>query len=472
MRGLILLTRAVVVLAALVGIVLAAGFVAFAMSIAGARVPAGARAEGIVVLTGGGGRIDGALHLLAEGRARRLLISGVNPSVDIGALAGTVDKELEVALACCVDLGRDARDTIGNAAETRDWARTKGYTSLIVVTSDYHMPRSMAELAEAMPKGADPLSGHQSRAAPCRLVAQRLRLRTAVARIRQVSAGHRPREDCRRGARPGKWLGLAIGRPMLRLRSLAFNVTFYAWTVGLTLATLPYYFFVSQEQSMDVVRLWTRGMLWLLKVITGIRYEVRGLENLAQGGALIACKHQSAWETLALAPILPNPTFVMKEELTRIPVFGAYTTKAGMIHIDRKGRTAALRALAERAAQEIAKGRQVVMFPEGTRRRPGAPPDYQTGIALLYKTLGVPVIPAALNSGLYWPRHQLAHHPGTIILEFLPAIPAGLDSRSFLARLESTVEDATDRLMAEAVHADPTLPLAAETAARLGKLSG
>ena len=259
---------------------------------------------------------------------------------------------------------------------------------------------------------------------------------------------------------------------MRRLRSLAFNVAFYAWTVALTLATLPFFFFVSQDKAMNVVRLWARGMLWLLKTIAGTTYAVRGLENLPKGGALIACKHQSAWETLALVPILPDPTYVMKEELARIPVFGAYTVKAGMIHVDRKGKTAALRALADRAREEIAKGRQVVMFPEGTRRAPGAPPDYQTGIALLYKTLGVPVIPAALNSGLYWPRRRLTRHPGTIVLEFLPAIPAGLDSKSFLARLESTVETATDRLMAEAAKATPAPPLSAEAAAHLAKTAG
>ena len=259
---------------------------------------------------------------------------------------------------------------------------------------------------------------------------------------------------------------------MLQLRSLAFNIAFYAWTVGLTLATLPFYFFVSQEQSMKVVRLWTRGTGWLLKTIAGTTYAVRGLDNLPEGGALIACKHQSAWETLALVPILADPTYVMKEELRRIPVFGAYTEKAGMIHVDRQGKTAALRALAERARQEIAKGRQVVMFPEGTRRPPGAPPDYQTGIALLYKTLGVPVVPAALNSGLYWPRRKLTHYPGTIILEFLPEIPAGLDSKSFLARLEDTVETATDRLIAEAAKATPAPPLPAKTAARAAKTTG
>ncbi len=259
---------------------------------------------------------------------------------------------------------------------------------------------------------------------------------------------------------------------MLRLRSLAFNVAFYAWTVGLTLATLPFYFFVSQEKSMDVVRLWSRGTIWLLRAIVGTTCEVRGLDNLPKGGALIACKHQSTWETLALVPILADPTYVMKEELARIPVFGAYTVKAGMIHVDRQGKTAALRGLAERAAQEIAKGRQVVMFPEGTRRPPGAPPDYQTGIALLYKTLGVPVVPAALNSGLYWPRRKLSHHPGTIILEFLPPIPAGLDSRGFLTRLESVVEAASDRLMAEAAEATPPPPLSAEAAARLTERAG
>ncbi len=146
------LARAAIVLAGLGGIALVAGFVAFAAEVADTRVPADVHAEGIVALTGGSARIDSALRLLAEGRARRLLISGVNPSVDLKALADTVDKDLEVALACCVDLGRAARDTAGNAAEARDWAKAKGYTSLIVVTSDYHMPRSMAELAEAMPK--------------------------------------------------------------------------------------------------------------------------------------------------------------------------------------------------------------------------------------------------------------------------------------------------------------------------------
>jgi 1-acyl-sn-glycerol-3-phosphate acyltransferase len=139
----------------------------------------------------------------------------------------------------------------------------------------------------------------------------------------------------------------------------------------------------------------------------------------------------------------------MKRSMRWLPIFGQYTIKTGMIHVDREGKTAALRGLAERARQEIAKGREIIIFPEGTRRAPDAPPDYQSGIALLYRTLNVPVVPIALNSGLYWPRRQFLHHPGTIVVEFLPAIPPGLDSRAFLAKLKESIETASKRLLAE-----------------------
>jgi uncharacterized SAM-binding protein YcdF (DUF218 family) len=145
------LTWALRLFVCLAGIALVIGFVDFAEDVAGAEPPPDPHAEGIVVLTGGTARIDGALQLLAEGRASRLLISGVNPAVTRRALASTVSDELRGVLECCVDLDRAAQNTIGNAAETRAWAEERGFSSLIVVTSDYHMRRSMAELASAMP---------------------------------------------------------------------------------------------------------------------------------------------------------------------------------------------------------------------------------------------------------------------------------------------------------------------------------
>jgi 1-acyl-sn-glycerol-3-phosphate acyltransferase len=259
----------------------------------------------------------------------------------------------------------------------------------------------------------------------------------------------------------------ALRTIVIFLRSLAFNVAFYVLTTLMLFATLPFYFFLPQDKAMGVVRAWHRMTAFLLRVLVGTRSEVRGMENLPPGGCLVAAKHQSAWETLTLVPVLPDPTFVMKAELRKIPFFGQYTVKAGMIHVEREGKAAALRALTERARQEIAKGRQVIMFPEGTRRPPGAPPAYQTGIALLYRTLGVPVVPMALNSGLYWPRRKFLRYPGTIIIEFLPPIPPGLDSRTFLARLEAAIETASDRLLAEAARSQPKPPFPAEAAARL-----
>jgi len=135
----------------LLAIVLVVGFFGFAEEVATATQPSDPRADAIVVLTGGSARIDEALRLLSEGRAARLLISGVNPSVTATDLANLVESGLRDELDCCVDIDRQAIDTVSNAAETREWAAEHGFSSLIVVTSDYHMPRSMIELAAAMP---------------------------------------------------------------------------------------------------------------------------------------------------------------------------------------------------------------------------------------------------------------------------------------------------------------------------------
>jgi 1-acyl-sn-glycerol-3-phosphate acyltransferase len=254
---------------------------------------------------------------------------------------------------------------------------------------------------------------------------------------------------------------------MILARSLVFNVAFYLATLVYLIATLPVFFFLPQRGAMAIVQSWASLSTYLLRVVVGTAVEVRGRDNLPAGGVIVASKHQSAFETFALIPLLANPAVVMKRQLRWIPIFGQYTIKAGMINVDRAGKTTALRALAERAGEEIARGRPVVIFPEGTRRPPGAAPAYQSGIALIYRTLGVPVVPVAVNSGLYWPRRSFLHYPGTIIVDILPPIPPGLESRAFLDRLEKTIETACDRLLAEADRASPRPPFPQEAAARL-----
>jgi 1-acyl-sn-glycerol-3-phosphate acyltransferase len=237
---------------------------------------------------------------------------------------------------------------------------------------------------------------------------------------------------------------------MVFVRSLLFNIAFYLATILLLVLPLPVYFILPQSFAMGVVRSWGRAGLFLLRVLAGIRLEVRGRENLPGAAAIIAAKHQSTFETFALTVQFPKPTFVIKRELKWLPIFGQYTVKAGMIHVDRAAGPSALRYIAGRARTELAKGRDIIIFPEGTRRPPGAPPDYHPGVAHLYRALGVPVVPVALNSGLFWPRRRFLRYPGTIVIEFLPAIAPGLGPRAFMTRLQADIETASDRLLAEA----------------------
>ena len=254
---------------------------------------------------------------------------------------------------------------------------------------------------------------------------------------------------------------------MLFLRSLLFNAAFYVVTAIMLVGTLPLFFVLPQGFGMGVVRTWAKTCVFLHGAIVGARLKVRGQENLPAGGFIVAAKHQSFFETFALIPLLKNPTIVMKQSIRWWPIFGQYTIKTGMIHVDREGKTAALRALSARAREEVDKGREIIIFPEGTRRAPGSQPDYQSGIALLYRTLSVPVVPVALNSGLYWPRRSFLRFPGTIVFEFLPPIPPGLDSRAFLERLKSSIESGSDRLVAEGLQqGGPHAPVARQAGAR------
>lgn len=238
------------------------------------------------------------------------------------------------------------------------------------------------------------------------------------------------------------------------LGSLAFQVAFYAATTFYLLAFLPFLPFISRQTLWRTgVMWWVATNSWLLRVLVGTKVEFRGLENIPPGPLLIAAKHQSAWETFALLPLFSDPAFILKQELMRIPVFGWFAAKTRMIPVDRKGGSAALKAMTRRAQADMEEGRQILIFPEGTRRAAGAPPDYKFGVAHLYSSLKVPCLPVALNSGLYWPRRALLRRPGTILVEVLPPIPPGLGRAAFLARLEQDIETASDQLLAEGISA-------------------
>lgn len=193
---------------------------------------------------------------------------------------------------------------------------------------------------------------------------------------------------------------------------------------------------------------------WLLRVIAGTELEVRGLEHLPVGAALIASKHQSAWDTFGLIPLLHDPALVMKAELGRIPLYGWFARKFGMILIPREKRAAALKQLLRDAKARAADGRHILIFPEGSRQAPGAPPDYKSGIAALYEALDVPCVPIALNTGMFWPRRSFIRRPGRMIVEFLPPIPAELPRQAFMQTLQDRIETATARLVAEAKSSD------------------
>ena len=232
-------------------------------------------------------------------------------------------------------------------------------------------------------------------------------------------------------------------------RSLVFNVLFYVTTTMFVVIGSPL-LFAPRRWAMWALAINSRFELWLLKLIVGTTLEVRGQEKLPRSACLVACKHQSAWESFALIPLFRDPALLMKRELFWIPFHGWFSHKFEMIPVDRDKGPAALRRMLREAKARIADGREIIIFPEGTRRAPGAPPDYKTGVILLYDALGVPCVPVALNSGLFWPRRSLTRRPGTIVVEFLDPIPTGLPKAEFVKRLTEAIETASNRLLAEA----------------------
>jgi 1-acyl-sn-glycerol-3-phosphate acyltransferase len=240
------------------------------------------------------------------------------------------------------------------------------------------------------------------------------------------------------------------------VRTVLFNIALYLNFVVQAVVFSPV-LLLPERCFWPIGRFWVRSTLWLHRTITGIDDEIRGRENIPTGGFLVASKHQSAWETLRLIELFPRPSFILKRQLLWMPLFGWYLKKAHMIPVDRGRGSAAIAAMTERARKAIAEGRQIIIFPEGTRRPPLAEPQYRHGAKRLYEALGVQCLPVALNSGLYWPRRSFAHRHGTIVAACLPPIPPGLDPESFAAKLQEALETATKELVGDAVASHPEL---------------
>jgi 1-acyl-sn-glycerol-3-phosphate acyltransferase len=235
---------------------------------------------------------------------------------------------------------------------------------------------------------------------------------------------------------------------VLLIRSVAFNVLFYLNLLVQIVAALPT-LVMPRWGILAVAKFWARTNLWLLRAVCGIKVEFRGLGKIPSGPLLVAAKHQSLWETFALLPLFDDPAFILKRELLWIPFFGWYAWKAGMIPVNRGRRAQALAEMTVRVRAELGRDRQIVIFPEGTRRAPGAEPSYKYGIVHLYGETGASCLPIALNSGLFWPRRSFLRYPGTVVVEVLDPIAPGLGKPAFAEQLQQKIEIRTARLIAE-----------------------
>jgi 1-acyl-sn-glycerol-3-phosphate acyltransferase len=234
----------------------------------------------------------------------------------------------------------------------------------------------------------------------------------------------------------------------LRMRVFTYLVypAYFLWMlIGSPFLLLP------RRALIRMMSIWGKVFIGFCRVFAGIKLEVRGREHLPAGPVLIAAKHQSAWETLALLGFFDDPCFVMKQELQKIPVMGQYIIRSHQIPLNRQGNAAEMKKLIKMAKTEVHAdhGRQIILFPEGTRRPVDAPPAYRNGISMIYAMLDVPCVPLAHNAGLFWPHGYTPTRSGTIIVEFLPAIAPGMARDSFQSLIEQQLEETSNRLVAE-----------------------
>lgn len=233
---------------------------------------------------------------------------------------------------------------------------------------------------------------------------------------------------------------------MILIRSLIFALYYYASLLLCAVLGAPQAA-LSQRWAMAVPRAWARMTLFGMRWICGVKLVIEGREHIPTGPSIVAMKHLSTLETMFPFIMLKNPAIVIKQELSDIPLFGWHTQRCGAIPVARDTHASALRLMLRRARDEIAKGREIFIFPEGTRQEIDAPPDYKPGVAALYRDLNVAVTPVATNTGLVWPARGLLRYPGTVIVRFLPPIAPGLSRADFMRRLEDDIETASQALL-------------------------
>lgn len=231
---------------------------------------------------------------------------------------------------------------------------------------------------------------------------------------------------------------------MIMLRSWIYEVLFQIWTLSVAVLGLP--LLVTRAGALGVIRFWVRGVLGMARVICGITFRSEGKENIPKGPCIIAAQHQSSLETYRLFIEVDDPVFVLKKELLWVPFIGWYIQRAGLVPIDRNAGAAAMRRMLRAADAAVARGAQVLIFPEGTRTLPGANTPYRPGIVALYNHCGVPMVPMALNSGYFWGKTRVRKDPGEIVFKYLPSVETGLGKAELLATLRERIEAAAATL--------------------------
>ena len=231
---------------------------------------------------------------------------------------------------------------------------------------------------------------------------------------------------------------------------LLLTIIFYgalaSWTILMGFLSLPFLFLPSTYIALPA-KIWIKGIFISLRYICGVTHEMRGLANLSDEPVIIVSKHQSAFETFALYYYLKKSFFIHKKQLFYIPIFGQYLMKHNMVSIDRAGQASAMRKMITDVKKKLDSGSTIIIFPEGTRKKPGAKADYKTGFIGIYNASKRKLQPVALNSGLFWQKGFKIIRRGHIIIEFLPQIDIGLDKKEVLNKVESSVESATNKLL-------------------------